>query len=34
MNVVQIDGFDERIDPTRFLSLHCHLFPNFNFCPS
>ncbi|XP_035208909.1 fringe glycosyltransferase-like [Stegodyphus dumicola] len=34
MNVVQIDGFDERIDPTRFLSLHCHLFPNFSFCPS
>ncbi|XP_015910699.1 fringe glycosyltransferase isoform X1 [Parasteatoda tepidariorum] len=34
MNVVQIDGFDNRIDPTRFLSLHCHLFPNFSFCSS
>lgn len=33
MNVLSIDGFDPRIDPTRFLSLHCHLFPNFNFCP-
>ncbi|KAF8773570.1 Fringe glycosyltransferase like protein [Argiope bruennichi] len=34
MNVLHIDGFDEKADPTRFLSLHCHLFPNFNFCPS
>lgn len=25
--------FDPRVDPTRFLSLHCHLFPNFNYCP-
>ncbi|KAK7868832.1 hypothetical protein R5R35_003666 [Gryllus longicercus] len=32
MNVVKIDGFDKRIDPTRFLSLHCFLFPNSNFC--
>lgn len=29
-NILQIDGFDEKIDPTRFLSLHCHLFPNLN----
>ncbi|GFY60145.1 fringe glycosyltransferase [Trichonephila inaurata madagascariensis] len=34
MNVLKIDGFDEKVDPTRFLSLHCHLFPNFSFCPS
>lgn len=34
LNVLQIDGFDQRIDPTRFLSLHCYLFPNFSFCPS
>lgn len=33
MNVVKIDGFDKRIDPTRFLSIHCFLFPNFSFCP-
>lgn len=32
-NVLSIDGFDNRVDPTRFLSLHCHLFPNFSFCP-
>ncbi|KAG1687145.1 Fringe glycosyltransferase [Nymphon striatum] len=31
-NVINIDGFDTKIDPTRFLSLHCYLFPNFNFC--
>ncbi|XP_047098976.1 fringe glycosyltransferase [Schistocerca piceifrons] len=33
MNVVKIDGFDKRIDPTRFLSIHCFLFPYFSFCP-
>ncbi|XP_054270130.1 fringe glycosyltransferase [Macrosteles quadrilineatus] len=33
INVVKIDGFDNRIDPTRFLSLHCFLFPYFTFCP-
>lgn len=27
-NTLQIDGFDKKVDPTRFLSLHCHLFPN------
>lgn len=26
-NILQIDGFDTKIDPTRFYSLHCHLFP-------
>lgn len=32
-NVVKIDGgFNERIDPTRLLSLHCHLFPHLNSC--
>ncbi|KAJ9590165.1 hypothetical protein L9F63_016721, partial [Diploptera punctata] len=33
MNVVKIDGFDKRIDPTRFLSIHCFLFSYFSFCP-
>ncbi|XP_075221072.1 fringe glycosyltransferase [Lycorma delicatula] len=33
MNVVKIDGFNTRVDPTRFLSLHCFLFPYFPFCP-
>ncbi|XP_067013198.2 fringe glycosyltransferase [Anabrus simplex] len=33
MNVVKIDGLDKRIDLTRFLSIHCFLFPHFNFCP-
>ncbi|CAN8003280.1 unnamed protein product [Ixodes hexagonus] len=33
MNILSIDGFPYRVDPTRFLSLHCHLFPNFSFCP-
>lgn len=28
-NALQIDGFNTKYDPTRFLSLHCHLFPNF-----
>ncbi|XP_076324697.1 fringe glycosyltransferase-like isoform X3 [Tachypleus tridentatus] len=32
-NVLAIDGLDIRIDPTRFLSLHCHLFPNLSYCP-
>ncbi|XP_031620624.1 fringe glycosyltransferase [Contarinia nasturtii] len=27
-NVLLIDGFDDKIDPTRLLSLHCHLYPN------
>ncbi|XP_055300333.1 fringe glycosyltransferase-like [Sitodiplosis mosellana] len=31
-NVVKIDGFSERIDPTRIWSLHCHLFPHLNAC--
>ncbi|XP_076324704.1 fringe glycosyltransferase-like [Tachypleus tridentatus] len=33
MNVLTIEGFDLKIDPTRFISLHCHLFPSFDFCP-
>lgn len=32
-NVVQVPGFDTQYDPTRFLSLHCFLFPRFEFCP-
>ncbi|XP_034251595.1 fringe glycosyltransferase [Thrips palmi] len=33
VNVLKIDGFDSRLDPTRFLSLHCLLFPYLSFCP-
>ncbi|XP_076038523.1 fringe glycosyltransferase-like [Oratosquilla oratoria] len=33
MNVLPIEGLDARFDPTRVLSLHCHLYPNFSFCP-
>lgn len=33
-NVIKINGFNERMDPTRFLSLHCHLFPHLNSCSS
>jgi len=33
MNVLNLDGFNNQIDPYRFLSLHCLLFPNFSFCP-
>lgn len=33
MNVVKIDGFNKRIDPTRFLSIHCFLFSYSSFCP-
>lgn len=32
MNVLPVDGLDTRLDPTRLLSVHCLLFPNFNFC--
>ncbi|CAH1374999.1 fringe glycosyltransferase [Tenebrio molitor] len=32
-NVVKIEGFDTKYDTNRFLSLHCFLFPHFNFCP-
>ncbi|XP_075984203.1 fringe glycosyltransferase-like [Anticarsia gemmatalis] len=31
-NVVNIPGFDVQYDPTRFLSLHCLLFPYFEYC--
>ncbi|KAK3915219.1 Fringe glycosyltransferase, partial [Frankliniella fusca] len=33
VNVLKIDGFDSRLDPTRFLSLHCLLFSYLSFCP-
>lgn len=32
-NVVNVPGFDTTYDPTRFLSLHCFLFPYFKYCP-
>ncbi|CAG0883739.1 unnamed protein product [Darwinula stevensoni] len=32
-NVLRIDGFSTLEDPTRFLSLHCFLFPEFAPCP-
>ncbi|KAI5638530.1 fringe-like domain-containing protein [Phthorimaea operculella] len=32
-NTVDVPGFDASYDPTRFLSLHCFLFPHFEFCP-
>ncbi|CAL1540631.1 unnamed protein product [Lymnaea stagnalis] len=31
-NVINIQGFNDTEDPTRLLSLHCFLFPNFNEC--
>lgn len=31
-NVVKINGFSLDKDPHRIYSLHCHLFPYFNFC--
>jgi len=31
-NVVRVDGFDTNEDPYRFYSLHCYLFPYFDFC--
>lgn len=33
VNVLKVDGFDSRLDPTRFLSLHCLLFSYLSFCP-
>ncbi|KAF2882614.1 hypothetical protein ILUMI_23560 [Ignelater luminosus] len=32
-NTVKIEGFHATYDPSRFLSLHCFLFPYFKFCP-
>ncbi|XP_039747304.1 LOW QUALITY PROTEIN: fringe glycosyltransferase [Pararge aegeria] len=32
-NVINVPGFNYRYDPTRFLSLHCYLFPYFKYCP-
>ena len=34
MNVVEVEGFSDTEDPTRFRSIHCHLFPSFHWCPS
>ncbi|CAL4122255.1 unnamed protein product [Meganyctiphanes norvegica] len=34
MNVLPIEGLDKTQDPTRLLSLHCLIYPNFNYCPS
>ena len=34
MNVVEVVGFSEAEDPTRFESLHCQLFPRLvSWCP-
>ena len=33
MNVVEVEGFSEEEDPTRFRSIHCHLFPQVRWCP-
>ena len=33
MNVVEVAGFSETEDPTRFESLHCQLFPKVRWCP-
>lgn len=33
VNTVKVDGFNLKIDPTRFYSLHCFLFPNVALCP-
>lgn len=33
LNIVNIDGLSPSIDPTRFLSLHCHLFTSVSYCP-
>lgn len=32
LNVLNIEGFDEKEDPTRLKSLHCTLFPTFHEC--
>lgn len=31
-NTIDVDGFDTSVDPNRFLSLHCFLFPDFGYC--
>ncbi|XP_008468176.1 fringe glycosyltransferase [Diaphorina citri] len=33
VNRLNIESFDTSVDPTRFLSLHCLLFPYFTYCP-
>jgi len=32
-NVIEIEGFSESEDPTRFQSIHCNLYPYFSWCP-
>ncbi|KAL3875535.1 hypothetical protein ACJMK2_033479 [Sinanodonta woodiana] len=31
-NILRLEGFDENKDPTRFWSIHCHLFPYTKQC--
>ena len=31
-NIVEVQGFQEKKDPTRFLSIHCQLFPSTSWC--
>ena len=31
-NIVEVQGFQEKMDPTRFLSIHCKLFPSTSWC--
>jgi len=31
-NIINVEGFSETEDPTRFLSLHCHLNPHLSQC--
>ena len=33
-NIIEVQGFKEKEDPTRFLSIHCTLFPSTSWCPS
>ncbi|GAB6029227.1 hypothetical protein CHUAL_004995 [Chamberlinius hualienensis] len=33
LNIINIDGLGLTEDATRFLSLHCHYFPDSRFCP-
>lgn len=32
-NILKIPGFDDKEDPTRFLTIHCFLFPTSTGCP-
>ncbi|KAK5644425.1 hypothetical protein RI129_005725 [Pyrocoelia pectoralis] len=31
-NTIEIEGFDKKSDPTRFMSLHCAIYPKVDFC--